>query len=403
MFHVRLALTAMQSLRQNLVRSLLAMLGVIIGVGAVVSAISILQGAQRDILDRFESLGADQIFIFNGAERRGRATVVSSLLPEDAEIIRRENANLVVGTAPQYNGAGSTKYFEKNVTGSVLGTTEAYSAINDYQPAQGRFITEEDVRGYAMVCVLGHQVAQDLFGALPAVGKTVKIEGRSFIVVGVMEEKGALGSVEVDNQVIIPLTTAMSRMFGSRYLTMLVVRCVDTARLPACIEAVKKSLRANHRIKPGDDDDFMVYSQERIKQNFAQVATIFAVVLYSIAGISLVVGAIGIMNIMLVSVTERTREIGVRIAVGARRMDILKQFLVEAATISSLGGALGILWGWAMADLLGQVSNELLKPYTPPMAILAALVMAFLVGIVSGLYPAVRAARLDPIQALRYE
>ncbi|MBI1825883.1 MAG: ABC transporter permease [Planctomycetes bacterium] len=394
---------ALRGLRQNLIRSMLATLGVIIGVGAVVSAVSVLQGAQNDILTRFESLGADQVLVFNGTDRHGsRRTQQVTLLPEDAEHIAEENKELVIAMAPQYNGGGQTKYFEKNVNGAVLGTSEQYAAINNYLVEQGRFLTREDVRGNAMVCVLGYKVAEELFGDLPAVGKAVKIEGKSFIVVGVMEEKGALGFIEVDNQVVIPVTTAMSRMFGARYLTMIVVQCQSAERVPMCIDAVKKTLRANHHINAGADDDFTIFTQDQFKQQLSQVALIFGVVLYSIAGISIVVGAIGIMNIMLVSVTERTREIGVRIAVGARRMDILKQFLAEASVISLCGGGLGVVCGWAIANFLSKFT-QVLQTYTPPIIIFLALLMAVIVGIVSGIYPAIRAASLDPVQALRYE
>ncbi len=403
MFHIQILLMSFRGLRQNLLRSLLATLGVIIGVGAVVSAVSILEGAQRDILNRFESLGADQILIFNGMDRHGsRRTQMNSLLPEDADRIEEDNRDIVLATSPQYAGAAQVKYFEKNAYVNLLGAREAYPLINNYQVLHGRFITREDVRGNAMVCVLGYRVAEDLFGALPPVGKTVKINGKSFIIVGVMEEKGALGFVEVDNQVVIPVTTAMGRMFGQRYLTMLVVQCTSADRVPACIERVKKSLRAGHQINAGQDDDFTIFTQDQFKQQLGQVALIFGVVLYSIAGISIVVGAIGIMNIMLVSVTERTREIGVRIAVGARRFDILKQFLAEASIISMFGGSLGIVCGWAIANFLSEFT-QVIEVYTPPIIIALALLMAVMVGIISGIYPAIRAARLDPVQALRYE
>ena len=403
MFHLRILLTALRGLRQNLLRSLLATLGVIIGVGAVVSAVSILEGAQKDILEKFESLGADQVLVFNGTSQRHRRTASFSLVPEDATLIEQQNTGLIVATAPQCGSPGQIKYFAKNTFVSILGTTESYATINNYQVESGRFLTREDIRGRSMVCVLGFGVADDLFGAMPAVGKTVKINGKSFIVVGVMEEAGALGFIKVDDQVLLPLSTAMARMFGQRYLTMLVAQCADTERLAPCIEGVKKTLRGSHRIKPGEPDDFQVFTQEQIKQQFAETAQIFAVVLYSIAGISIVVGAIGIMNIMLVSVTERTREIGVRIAVGARRFDILKQFLAEASTISLLGGALGVVCGWAMANFLSAFTNGLIEAYTPPMIIYLTLVIAVMVGIISGIYPAIRAARLDPVQALRYE
>lgn len=404
MFHFRIMQLAIRGLRQNLLRSMLATLGVIIGVGAVVSAVSILEGAQRDILERFESLGADQVIVVNGSSDRhsGPGARTASLLPKDAERIAREGEGLIVMTSPMYNGGGQIKYFQKNVPATVLGTSEAYTSLNNYKAAQGRFLTREDVRGRSMVAVLGHKVARDLFGALPAVGKTVKINGKSFNVVGVMEEKGVLGFVEVDNQVIIPLTTAMGRMFGKRYLTMLVVQCVEARQVPACIKHVEKTLRASHRIRAGQADDFTIFTQDQFKQQLGQVTLIFAVVLYSIAGISLIVGAIGIMNIMLVSVTERTREIGVRIAVGARRFDILEQFLIEASIISFLGGALGVLCGWAIANFLSEFT-QVLETFTPPAAIVVSLTMAVVVGLVSGIYPAARAARLDPVQALRYE
>ena len=403
MFHIRLVITALRGLYQNMLRSMLATLGVIIGVGAVVAAVSILEGAQHDILERFESLGADQVLVFNGSERRShRQTQVSSLLPKDAERILDDNRELVRAVAPQYSGGGQIKYFERNVFGAILGATESYAGINDYNVDRGRFLTREDVRGSSMVVVLGHGVAQDLFGGRSPIGKSVKINGKSFIVIGVMEEKGAMGFNEVDNQVIIPLSTAMGRMFGKRYLTMLVVQSVSAERIQGCIDGIKRTLRRTHRIGAGEDDDFQVFTQDQFKQQLAQVAKIFAVVLYSIAGISIIVGAIGIMNIMLVSVTERTREIGVRIAVGARRFDILKQFLIEASVISVFGGGVGVVVGWAISNFLGEYT-QVFKTYTPPIIVVLSLVMAGVVGIVSGIYPAIRASRLDPVQALRYE
>jgi putative ABC transport system permease protein len=403
MFFLRIMRMAVKGLQTNLLRSLLATLGVIIGVGAVVAAVSILEGSQRDILEQFESLGADQVIVVNGQRQHGgRAVSVNSLLPEDADAIRREHEGLITATVAQFQGGGQIKYFQKNTGAAVLGTTEDYDEVNSYRVDQGRFITREDVRGNAMVTVLGYGVADKLFGSLPAIGKNVKINGKSFSVIGVMEERGTLGFIEVDNQVIVPLTTAMNRLFGARYLTMLVVRAAGADKVPEAIDAVRHTLRAEHRLKPGEEEDFQIFTQEMIKQQFGQFATIFAVVFYSIAGISMVVGGIGIMNIMTVSVTERTREIGVRIAVGARRFDILRQFLIEAAIISFLGGGLGVACGWAIANLLSSVT-QVLEIYTPPAAIVVALLMAIAVGIISGIYPAIRAARLDPVEALRYE
>ena len=405
MFLYQIIRMAIRGLQQNMLRSMLATLGVIIGVGAVVSAVSILEGAQRDIMVKFESLGADQIIVVNGSARRhGRSISIASLTPEDAMLIQQENPDLVKAVSPQYQGPGQVKYFDKNVGASILGTNETFADINSYLVEKGRFLTREDNRGGgAMHCVLGHNVARDLFSFRDPVGHRVKINGKSFHVIGVMEKKGSLGFFEVDKFVFIPLRTAMARLFSSRRLSRLVVQATEARKLPACIQRIKKTLRGSHRIKPGNNDDFTIFTQEQIKRQVGQVTQIFAVVLNSIAAISMIVGGIGIMNIMLVSVTERTREIGVRMAVGARRMDILLQFLSEASAISLFGGALGVVCGWAIANFLSEFTNKVFDSYTPPAIIPLALAMALMVGIVSGIYPAIRASRLDPVTALRYE
>jgi putative ABC transport system permease protein len=403
MFLLRIMRMALKGLQTNLFRSLLATLGVIIGVGAVVAAVSILEGSQRDILEQFESLGADLIIVINGQRQHGgRGVQINSLEPSDAEAITRDHEGLILATVPQFQAAGQIKYFRRNTAAMVLGVTEDYDEVNNYRVRQGRFITREDIRASDMVVVLGYGIAEKLFGALPAVGKTVKIEGKTFMVIGVMEERGTLGFIEVDNQVIVPLPTAMDRLFGARYLTTLVVRAVGTEKLPEAIDAVRQTLRAEHRLRPGEEEDFQIFTQEMMKRQFGQFAAILAVVFYSIAGIAMVVGGIGIMNIMMVSVTERTREIGVRIAVGARRFDILRQFLIEASIISFIGGGMGVAFGRAIAQLISDVT-QVIEIYTPPMTIFAALLMAVAVGIISGIYPAIRAARLDPVEALRYE
>jgi putative ABC transport system permease protein len=276
MFHFQILLMAFRGLRQNRVRSMLATLGVIIGIGTVVSAVSILQGAEKEILGRIEGLGADQILVFNGPDRRGaRQTKTSSLLPEDAEKIREDNPGLILAISPEYRSVGHIKYFDRNFPVSLLGAEESYSTINNYRVAEGRFITREDVRDDARVCVLGHKVATDLFGARSPIGEIVRITAgpntKSFNIVGVMEEKGALGFFEVDHQVILPLSTMMERMFEKKNLSLLVVQCVSAERVPLCIDAVKRSLRASHQIKPGENDDFTVFTQDHFKQQLLEV------------------------------------------------------------------------------------------------------------------------------------
>jgi len=392
---------AIRGLLANLLRSLLATLGVIIGVSAVVSAMSILEGANRDILRRFESMGADQIMVMNGSsQRQSRQAVVPSLTEDDATAL--QSCSLVVAVAPEVQASTQIKYFSRNMSVTVLGTTEAYARINNYKTREGQFLSAEEVRAERKVCVLGHKVAEELFGETTAVGRRVKINAMPFTVVGVMETNGVLGFRDVDNQVVGPISTAMKRMFGMRNVMMITVQAKSRDVLEAAIQQVKRTLRGEHGIRAGADDDFLVFTQEQFKAQLADVTKIFTVVLGSIAGISLVVGGIGIMNIMLVSVTERTREIGVRIAVGATGWNILVQFLIEACIISVLGGALGILLGLLFADFLENYTG-VLKTYTPASSIYLALVMATVVGILSGIYPAYRASRLDPVEALRYE
>ncbi|MBN1488370.1 MAG: ABC transporter permease [Phycisphaerae bacterium] len=405
MFFLRICMMAWRGLRANLLRSMLATLGVIIGVAAVISAMSILEGTKRDIIDRFKSLGSDQITVYPASARReGREVgVVQTLKPEDADAIASPGmCPDVAAAAPEVLAGAQVKYLNRNVSLTVLGTNEHYADMNTYKVVEGSFITREDVVAKRKVVVLGHKAALDLFGHRPALNAPVKIRGLGFRVIGVMEKKGNIGFRNVDSQVVVPITTAMDRMFGIDTVTAITIKAADPTRVAAATQQINRVLRQRHGIRPGDKDDFNVFNQEEQRKQFREVTNIFAVVLYSIAGISLVVGGIGIMNIMLVSVTERTREIGVRMAVGAQRWDILRQFLVEAGTISLLGGGFGVLLGYAMADLLEKVTR-LIETYTPMRVVLWALGMAVVTGVLSGIYPAYKASRLDPVEALRYE
>ncbi|GIK15507.1 MAG: multidrug ABC transporter substrate-binding protein [Planctomycetota bacterium] len=404
MIFLRIFKMALVSLRANFLRSILATLGVIIGVAAVISAVSVLKGMERDILQRFEALGADQLIVINGSSdrTRRRGVMPPSLTLDDEALIRRKASESVRATCPQMQRPAQAQKLARTTQCTMMGTSDAYASMNSYEPADGRFLEPEDLNGNgAFVCVLGHQVKQDLFGARPAVGQDVDLNGKRFIVRGVMEERGMLGFVEVDNMVFVPVTT-LQRMTGARYLDMLVVQAAESRRLSSCLDSVTRILRESHNLRAGEPDDFQILTQEQAKNQLRDVTLIMAVVLYSIAGISLVVGGIGIMNIMMVSVTERTREIGVRIAVGARPVDIWFQFFVEAGVISLLGGALGVVVGYAFSDLLSQIT-AVLKTYTPPASIVMALAVATFVGLISGLYPAIRAARMDPVEALRFE
>jgi putative ABC transport system permease protein len=405
MFFLRICLMAWRGLRANWLRSMLATLGVIIGVAAVIAAMSILEGAQRDITDRIKSLGSDQITVYPASARReGRDVgVVQTLKVEDADALAAsDDCPDVASVAPEVLGGAQVKYFNRNANLAVLGTNHHYAAMHNYKVIEGRFISKEDVLAKRKVVVLGHKAAKDLFGERPPVNTPVKIRGMGFRVIGVMEKKGVLGFRNVDQQVIIPVTTAMDRLFGIKSVTAITVAARDPKRVEAASDQIKRVLRQQHQIRPGDKDDFLVFTQEEQRKQFSEITRIFQVVLYSIAGISLVVGGIGIMNIMLVSVTERTREIGVRMAVGAQRWDILRQFLVEAGTISLFGGLFGVLLGFAMSDLIEKITR-IFETYTPMRVVLWALAMAVATGVLSGIYPAYKASTLDPVEALRYE
>ncbi|NLX07340.1 MAG: FtsX-like permease family protein [Phycisphaerae bacterium] len=404
MFYLRIILAAIRALRTNLLRSLLATLGVIIGVAAVVAAMSILKGATKEILETASSFGSNVLIVFPGAARNGgRATGdVETLHIADSDAIVRQ-CNAVLRAAPEVLGAASVKYFSRNMACSVLGTTPEYSSIRNYTVRAGRFISRSDVQSEAYVVVLGHKVAEELFGRAEPVGMLVKIKGKPFTVVGVMEKKGTLGFTRVDEQVVVPLSTAMKRLFGYRSVHSISVQTRSTDLTEEGRGQVTKLLRKRHKIKPGEKADFGLFSQEQLLEGVKDYADILGIVFYSIAGISMVVGGIGIMNIMLVSVTERTREIGVRMAVGAKRTDILSQFLAESSSISLIGGAIGVLLGIGLGKAIEDLSRGLFSPYTPSTVITTALSVAIITGIVSGIYPAYKASRLDPVEALRYE
>lgn len=407
MFIFQIMLMAIRGLRANLLRSMLATLGVIIGVGAVISAMSILEGTQRDIVDRFQSLGSETITVYPGMAKVGGRSVgmVDTLTVDDADwLADPRNCPSIATATPEVSGGTVIKYFSRNKEVTLLGINHAYADMYNYGVKEGSFISRSDVVGYQKVAVLGYEVARDLFGHSPAVMRTVRIKGSPFRVIGVMEKKGNIGFRNVDSQVMVPVTTAQSRIFGIKNVHSISVQAAGPQLVDKAITEIKRELRRRHdvRFRAGQEDDFKVFSQEEQRKQFKEVTTIFQIVLYSIAGISLVVGGIGIMNIMLVSVTERTREIGVRMAVGAQRGDILTQFLIEASVISLLGGAFGVLVGLAMTNLLEKVT-QILVTYTPPEAIIWSLTMAIMTGILSGLYPAYKAARLDPVEALRYE
>ncbi|TEU20135.1 MAG: FtsX-like permease family protein [Anaerolineales bacterium] len=401
---------ALQGLTANKLRSSLTMLGIIIGVAAVIALVSVGQGAQAAVTQRFQSLGSNLLVISPGAAFSGRvsqgAASAQSLTNEDAQAIA-QLATLVEAIAPEYSTRAQVVYGNKNTQTNALGVTPEYLTVRNWQVARGRFIDRQDVESLAKVCALGSTVVEDLFGGnyLDPVGKTIKINRQNYQVVGVMASKGQTGFTNEDDQVFIPLSTAQVKFggAGNTSLGAINAQVVSAEMMDFAQAELTAILRARHGLSPSQSDDFTVRSQVQIMEMVQQTTGTFTILLGSIAAISLMVGGIGIMNIMLVSVTERTREIGIRKAVGAKRRDILMQFLVEAVVLSGMGGVAGVLVGWGSAQLLSRLASELLSTLVTPGSVIMALGVSVAIGLFFGIYPANRAARLNPIEALRHE
>jgi len=410
---------ALDGLVVNKMRSALTMLGVIIGVGAVIALMSIGEGAQASITEEIISIGTNLLFVSPGAFEsgpvRGAAGSATSLTYDDAEAIADpRNVPDAALVAPEFSQNTQVIFGDANVNVSVLGTTGEYLRAYDLEVASGRFIEEKDVDKRANVAVLGYQTAQDLFGGFDPIGQKIKVAlsgengGRvSVTVVGVLEEKGDSMMGSADDAVFVPITTAQTKLFegrnalGQPIVTSVNVVAASEDQSEAVMDQIDALLRRRHDLDPDEDADFSVMSQADMLTMMTTVTDILTIFLGAVAGISLLVGGIGIMNIMLVSVTERTREIGIRKAVGARKADILMQFLMEAVVLSLLGGLLGILLGVGLAQLVSLTG--LLESLVTLNSVLLAVGFSFAIGLFFGIYPANQAARMNPIEALRYE
>jgi putative ABC transport system permease protein len=407
---------ALRALAANKLRALLTMLGIIIGVAAVISLMSVGRGAQATITEQIQGMGTNLLFVRPGSAQQGGVRTGQGTAPtltlDDANAIADQVAS-VAAVAPEVGGPAQLVAAGQNWSTRVVGTTERYPEVRNFRVASGDFFTRQNVDGRSRVVVLGCTPAENLFGDADPVGETVRISlfgrpGVSFRVIGVMECKGGTSLGNQDDQVFVPITTYQTSLStarsvrGSFTVSTINVQVVDQALMPEAVQDIAALLRQLHRV---NQDDFTIQSQEDFLNTAAQITGVMTVLLGAIAGISLVVGGIGIMNIMLVSVTERTREIGIRKAVGARRRDILLQFLVEATVVSLLGGIIGIALGMLLARLLGGTSfnGQRLTTVVTADAVLLAFTVSAAVGLFFGIYPAMRAARLHPIEALRYE
>jgi macrolide transport system ATP-binding/permease protein len=401
---VSLLRQAMRSLAANKVRTFLSMLGVLIGVMAVIAVMALGGGAKKAVEDRISTMGANLLILWPGhMSNRGVAMgvgEVSRLTLEDAEALSEE-LPMLSAVAPTVNGNAQLTYGGVNWRSSVLGTTPPYAVARDTQPGMGRFISEDDVRSRALVAVIGLTVARELFGQENPVGKTIRMNRVSFEVIGVLPEKSAGFRSDPNDQVIIPITTAMRRLLGNKYVGSIELQVREAGMLADAETQVRALMHRRHRVPEQEEDAYMIRNMADLQKALSATGQTMSVLLTSIGAISLLVGGIGIMNIMLVSVTERTREIGLRKAVGARRGDILVQFLVEALAVSALGGLLGIGLGIAVSLAMTKLAGWTV--ILSPLSIGVAFGFAVLVGVVFGLWPARKASLLDPITALRYE
>jgi len=394
---------ALRAMAANPLRSLLTALGVIIGVGAVIAMVAIGQGARRAVTDQVQALGSNLLTVFAGQAqiaRIVRGDAVQTLNIEDAEEIQRTVPG-VTGISAEYSRQAQVVFRAENVISQISGVTPQFQEVRNFRPALGEFFTEQEMRSRAKVAVVGKTVADRLFPDTNPIGQRIKIRGITFTVIGIMEEKGATSFNDRDDIVFVPLTTAQRRLFGVTHVRTIHVQVASAEEMPAAQEALTEVLRTRHRLAPHQEDDFTVRSQADILQTFTSVSQTMTVLLGGIAAVSLIVGGIGIMNIMLVSVTERTREIGIRMAVGARRRDIMLQFLVESVALSVGGGLIGIGVGVLGSQLITRFAGW--ATMLSLQAVLLAFAFAVAVGVFFGLYPAQRAARLDPIVALRHE
>jgi putative ABC transport system permease protein len=396
---------AFRALRRNKLRSALTALGIIIGVGAVIAMVGIGNGAKAQVENQIASLGENLILVFSGSTTASGIRTgwggAGTLKVEDAEAIRREvpGVTAVSEEVPSTSqvAAGNQNWFTR-----VMGESAEYFDIRQWALASGAPFTPQDVRSANKVCVIGKTTASQLFGNDDPVGQTIRVKNVPFTVVGVLTAKGlsAQGS-DQDDVLIMPFTSAMKRVTGGTTLRSINIQVANASDLEPAQQLILSLLRQRHNIREGRDDDFTVRTQKEIADTASATTDVMTGLLGAIAGVSLVVGGIGIMNIMLVSVTERTREIGTRMAVGAHGRDILTQFLIEAVSLSAVGGLLGIIAGIAASKVISVWKNW--PSLISPGSILAAFFVSAAVGIFFGFYPARKAAQLDPIDALRYE
>lgn len=408
---VELLKVSLRAIMATKMRSFLTVLGIIIGVLAVVTVLSIIQGVFASFFREFETMGADTMFIRPNYEmfkshvegiRRLKMTY------EDALYVK-ENVKDVKEVAPFLLSTDQISYKSKKDTTQIIGTTESYISVNNLNLEEGRFFTAIDISSRKKVCVIGVDILDKLALPKQCIGMEIQIGRGTYTIIGIQEKKGGSFGQSQDDIIYIPLTTAIQQ-YGSNVANQvfMVVQVKDVKKMDDTVDKISSALRRAHGLKYGQEDDFRIFTVEQVRKIIKQFTSISTLVITAIVSITLIVGGIGIMNIMLVSVTERTREIGIRMAVGAKRKYILFQFLLESITLSTLGGIIGLLSGWGVAHLIvfilrKSVTETFPPAYVPLWVIVLSLIFAALTGAIFGVYPAYKASKLDPIEALRYE
>jgi putative ABC transport system permease protein len=404
--------TSFRALKANKSRSALTILGIVIGITAIMMVMSLGQGAQNLILNQIQSIGSKTIAVSPGRQPKGimesLSVLTDSLKEKDLTALqKKENVPHLSKIMPVVFGSATAVFENESYSTTVFGVTDLFAKIYDIYPEEGRLFSDEEVKSNADLVIIGSKVRDELFGQGEALDKKIKIKGRNFRVIGLLGQKGQFSFINFDSAVIVPYTTAQRYIFGIKYFNRLVIEADSEENVAQTVEDIKITLRNSHNITDPDKDDFFIETQASAMETVSTIMNILTLFLAAVAAISLIVGGVGIMNIMLVSVTERTREIGLRKALGATEKNILFQFLLEAVILTALGGIIGIILGTSLSFLTSLVLTKFANldwPFNFPIqaALLGIGVSAF-VGLIFGLYPARQASKKSPIEALRYE